>query len=218
MAWRLLLKTFNTFRPPPPPPTASLTLNNVLKLRNQRSIHKVIQWHGMYFNSNLRAIVYRNGHQCRSLSILIYVCSVRLDLSAPILRTLRYTNSWHCYLEVPSSCKEITLDAFLVPLYISTHVISNLWYLKVNFLRPENFLWDISGLRWNSTLRYQEFPNVHFHDNYMFLNFQTASETNKNFLKQGHFPLLITVASGSPRKTGHHIRKQEKMPILPALR
>ena len=33
---------------------------------------------------------------------------------------------------------------------------SNCWYLKVNFLGPENLLGDISSLRWFLTLRYPE--------------------------------------------------------------
>ena len=39
---------------------------------------------------------------------------------------------------------------------ISTPVISNCWCLKVNFLGPENLLWDIRNLTWTSTLRYRE--------------------------------------------------------------
>ena len=40
--------------------------------------------------------------------------------------------------------------------YISTSVTTNYWYLKVNFLEPENLLWDISSLGWTSNLRYWE--------------------------------------------------------------
>ena len=34
--------------------------------------------------------------------------------------------------------------------------ISNYWYLKVNFLIPENLLWDVNSLRQFSTIKYHE--------------------------------------------------------------
>ena len=46
---------------------------------------------------------------------------------------------------------EISQSTFLYQrycfLYILTLDISNHWYLIVNFLGPENLLWNISGLR-----------------------------------------------------------------------
>ena len=35
-------------------------------------------------------------------------------------------------------------------IYISTPIILNYWYFKVNFLRPENLSWDISSLEWSN--------------------------------------------------------------------
>ena len=43
-----------------------------------------------------------------------------------------------------------------ISLCISAPVISNFWYLKVNFLGPENLDRDISSWRLTSALRYQE--------------------------------------------------------------
>ena len=38
--------------------------------------------------------------------------------------------------------------------YIATPLISNYWYLKVNFLGPENLPLDISSLKTENLLRY----------------------------------------------------------------
>ena len=47
-------------------------------------------------------------------------------------------------------------NTYHIFMFISIPFISNYWYLKVNFLVPENLLWDIRSLRWTSTLRYRE--------------------------------------------------------------
>ena len=52
--------------------------------------------------------------------------------------------------------QKIYLDEFPIFIWISTHVIRNYKYLKVNFLEPENLFWDICSLEWTLTLRYRE--------------------------------------------------------------
>ena len=42
--------------------------------------------------------------------------------------------------KIPSYIKEKSLDTLPTFLYISALVIKNCWYLKVNFLGPENLL------------------------------------------------------------------------------
>ena len=41
---------------------------------------------------------------------------------------------------------DCSLDTFPILNYIAASFILNYWYLKVNFLGPENLLWDISSL------------------------------------------------------------------------
>ena len=48
--------------------------------------------------------------------------------------------------------KSIGWTHFFLSFYISAGVISNNWYLKVNFLEPENLLSDISCLGWTLAL------------------------------------------------------------------
>ena len=62
----------------------------------------------------------------------------------------------HWYLTENSFISQYSLDKFPISLCISTPVSSNYLYSKVNFLGPENLLWDISSLGWSLTLRYQE--------------------------------------------------------------
>ena len=73
---------------------------------------------------------------------------------------LIYTINSQCleywYFKVPSGIKEDSLDTITMFHCVSVPDISDYWYLKVNFLGPENLLWDISSLRWSLTLRYQK--------------------------------------------------------------
>ena len=54
----------------------------------------------------------------------------------------------HWYFKESSYMKEYISDASPIFLYTSASDISNYWYLKVNFLIPENLLWGIRRLKW----------------------------------------------------------------------
>ena len=56
----------------------------------------------------------------------------------------------------PLKSENIDLTLFPFSFYTLSPGIPNYWYLKVNFLGPENLLWDIGSLVWNSTLRHRE--------------------------------------------------------------
>ena len=83
------------------------------------------------------------------------------------LKVYCIVNSWYLEHDIsvypPSCSKDYSRDTLPVFRNISTLVISNYWYLKVNFLGTENLLWDTSSLRWISTLRYEELT-VPLHD------------------------------------------------------
>ena len=80
------------------------------------------------------------------------------DLSEADWRKFRY---WyviskylmHWYFKVPSNIKMILFGHISCCMYVSVPCISNSWYLKVNFLDPENLSLDISCLGWSSTPR-----------------------------------------------------------------
>ena len=80
------------------------------------------------------------------------MASDRFFLFSVSLNTVssRYFEQW--YLKLPSYIKEYSLNTISKFIKISYPDISNYWYLKVNFLVPENLLWDISSLGWISTV------------------------------------------------------------------
>ena len=50
----------------------------------------------------------------------------------------------------------IIISSNLIFFHFNLPFNSNYWYLIVNFLGPENLLWDMSNLRWISTLSYRK--------------------------------------------------------------
>ena len=104
------------------------------------------------------------------LSISVkHIWKIKLSLISEQCNNSQFTDTIHSqylkhwYLKVTSYIN----DKFSFFSFSKTIFISNYWYLKVNFLGPENLLWDTSNLGSTLTLRYGELtvyvPSIQMH-------------------------------------------------------